>query len=52
MELQGSLPCSQEPSTGPYPEPDEFSPYQPNLFPYTLMLFQMLELNSVARWVD
>jgi hypothetical protein len=29
MELEGSLPCSQEPSTGPYPEPDQSSPYNP-----------------------
>jgi hypothetical protein len=32
MEPVGSLPCLQEPSTGPYSEPDEFSTYHPNLF--------------------
>jgi hypothetical protein len=27
MEPEGSLSCSQEPSTGPYPEPDKSNPY-------------------------
>jgi hypothetical protein len=31
MEPGGSSPCSQEPSTGPYLEPDESNPYNPIL---------------------
>jgi hypothetical protein len=31
MEPRGSLPCSQEPSTGPHPEPDQSNPYHPIL---------------------
>jgi hypothetical protein len=27
MKLEGSLSCPQEPSTGPYPEPDGLGPY-------------------------
>jgi hypothetical protein len=27
MEPEGSLPSSQEPSTGPYPEPDRSNPH-------------------------
>jgi hypothetical protein len=31
METEGSLPCPQEPSTGPYSEPDQSNPYHPIL---------------------
>jgi hypothetical protein len=31
MEPEGLLPDSQEPSTGPYPEPYRFNPYHPIL---------------------
>jgi hypothetical protein len=31
MESEGTIPCSQEPSTDPYPEPDQSSPYHPTL---------------------
>jgi hypothetical protein len=32
MELEGSLSCSQEPTTGSYPKPNESSPYHVILF--------------------
>jgi hypothetical protein len=31
MEPEGSLRLSQEPSTGPHPEPDQSDPYHPIL---------------------
>jgi hypothetical protein len=31
MKLEDSLPCSQEASTGSYPETDKSSPYHPIL---------------------
>jgi len=32
MEPEGSLPCSQGPTTGSYPEPNESNPHLPKLF--------------------
>jgi len=36
MKLEGSLPCSQQSTIGPYPEPDASSPQLPALFPQDL----------------
>jgi hypothetical protein len=33
MESEGSLLCSQEPTTNPYSEPYESNPHTPILFP-------------------
>jgi len=33
METECSLPCSQEPVTGPYPESNDSSAHIPNLYP-------------------
>jgi hypothetical protein len=32
IEPEDSLPYSQAPVTGPYPEPDKSSPHHPNIF--------------------
>jgi hypothetical protein len=45
MESEGSLPCSQEPSAGPYPALDESSPYDPILS----LLRSILMLSSHLR---
>jgi len=33
MDLKVSLPCAQQPTTSPYPEPDESIPQFPTYFP-------------------
>jgi hypothetical protein len=38
METEVSLPCSQEPSTGPFPEPHKSSPYQSILFQISILI--------------
>jgi hypothetical protein len=64
MEPEGSIPCSQEPSTGPYPEPYQSNPLHPilhlrlgflsGLFPSGFnnnILHAFLFSHIRARWV-
>jgi hypothetical protein len=46
MEPEGSLPCTQQPATGPYPQPDESSPHIP---PYLRMFHSNIIFPSTPR---
>jgi len=50
MEPKGSLPCSQEPSTGPYLEPDESSPRFPTLLPNILSNIIIPSEHRSSEW--
>jgi hypothetical protein len=43
MEPEGSLACTQEPSTGPYPEPDKSSKYPHSIYPRSSLIHLRLE---------
>jgi hypothetical protein len=45
MKTEGSSPCSQEPVTGPYPEPTKFRPHRPLSSMYVLSLLSLLLKN-------
>jgi hypothetical protein len=46
---RSSLPCSQEPSTGSYPEPDQSSPYHPILSLRSILRRAIAQ--AVRRWL-
>jgi hypothetical protein len=52
MEPEGSLPCSQQPDTGPYPEPDASSPQPLNLFSRLVKGAVVRVFNQIPRHED
>jgi hypothetical protein len=50
MERGGSLPCSQEPTTGPHFEPEESSPYLLILFIHlNIILIDIKKFNYMKQ---
>jgi hypothetical protein len=46
MEPEGSLSCSQEPATDPYPESDESNPHPPTICPTDLHNMPLQSIHS------
>jgi hypothetical protein len=46
MEQEGTLPRTEEPATGPYPDPDESNPH-----PNPVALRSILTLSAIYAWV-
>jgi len=51
MEPEGSLLCSQNPTSGPSPEPDEFSPHLHTLFLWLANLLSSKDYQVRVFWV-
>ena len=46
MELKGLLPCSQECTSGPYPEPDGSTPPPPILYLTSILILHPIYARS------
>jgi hypothetical protein len=49
MEHEGSSPCSQELSTGPYPKPDRSSPHHPILSKVHINVIHLYRYNKIVK---